>query len=308
MIKICLSICLIFFSIFRVNAEDEKSNILNSLESAANDGIEAIKNPEQSSTMSGSWATGEEQNLTVLDEETYQTSSTIPSSFQPPELNIAPETPVPSPINTKEDLILSMLESDHDLSNKEYYVLIKTLSQYKMTALQDLHDSGVRLFITEDYSDFPKTKYGSASQYYSHPKIYMRKDYVEGSLFTQIRTMLKNLASHLMGEVAWGGPRETIMHEMGHAWDYHLGLKKGEWGEKNDPQLQRLYQNYQYAVKRNSYNRWSYYAHNTEKPSEYLAEGYRMYGQSEKSRKILRQKDPEFYAWLQPRADKLYDL
>ena len=306
MTRIFLNTCLIFIAITCVNAEEKKADILQHMEEAKGSGAETTKNPknfEKISTGNSSWATGENTNLPNLDGTKNKNSSVASESFKKPELNVLPETPVPTLMDPKEEIILRMIESDHDISDKTRSILVKTLSQYKMEALQKLYDSGFRAVVKEDHEDFPSSKFGPASQYYTKPKIYMRKDYLEGTLWTKTRTVAKNLASWALREVPWGGPRETIMHEVGHAWDFNV-----QGGEQTDPRLKELYKNHLAAVEEDSKNRWSYYATNPPLAKEYLAEGYRMYGQSEKSNRILREKDPEFYKWLKPRADALYDF
>lgn len=215
---------------------------------------------------------------------------------------LAETTAMPSLPAPKADLIARILEPDHALSDKERAILLGTLGEYRIEALQHLYAFGFRIVVKSEYSEFPKHWYGDTSEYYQEPKIYTRKDYLDGELWPIIRTGLKDAASMLLyrGEVPWGGPRETMMHEIGHAWDAHW--KRG--GEESDPKVQELYKNYLANPK----SQWSSYAASKKSACEYLAEAYRMLGQSAESRKILAEKDPELYKWLRFRAAILYEV
>lgn len=240
--------------------------------------------------------------LTSLQPGGPDKSASGPVFSSTPDTDAAPAAPAPSPVNPKDELISGMIESDHVLSERERSILMKTLNQYRLEALRRLYDSGFRIVVMQDYKEFPTHWYGDTSEYYQPPKIYTRKDYLDGGLsdlWPPVRTALKDLASIVWyREVPWGGVRETIMHEMGHAWDDNL--VKG--GEGSDPRVRELYKNY-LASK----NQWSSYAVSKNSTAEYLAEGYRMCGQSAESRKILEKKDPGLYGWLKPRAAALYE-
>lgn len=330
--KISLSVCLIFLAAARAAAGDKADAALQAVQAAAvgDAALQNSGNSEKSMSLSRSWTTGEKPGrpgLAVLTDRNSSASLKSTRSGKPDDLSRDPSLspavsaeiiPMPALSDPKADLIFRMIESDHALSDRERFVLLETLGEYKLEALQGLYDSGFRVMVTENYKNFPSSRYGPGSAYYQsgkNPKVVMRKDYLDGHLWTRIRTAVKNAASWLTGEEPWGGSRETFMHEMGHAWDayvtqgYAWDAYRIKGGEEIAPKVQELFTDYQNAVKKGSGSRWSYYAANAvaDDPVEYLAEGYRMFGQSDKTRKNFAEKDPEFYKLIKSRAAVLYE-
>jgi hypothetical protein len=183
------------------------------------------------------------------------------------------------------------------LTDEQRYQLGADLSRFDPATLQNLDQNGVKIKIYDHENPPPGGYPGGRAEWKKNSGGYY--------VYNDKSIVLKQSNFRNGGNIR---STDITHHELGHAVDDLLAPDNAQGPQlatDQDPYLQNIYQQYKTRAEADKSQEWS--AYGTTSPQEYFAEGVSEYLGGDKAKQMLKEKDPQLFAYVDQKMNQSKD-